>query len=325
MRLTLLHQHIPPHAPPDEQDTLTQARWLAGLLEAQGHRTRLLAVDLDLGALERELKADPPDVVVNLVESLGGSGRLCHLPPAVVERLGLPMTGCSSEALHITAHKPRAKGLLVRGGLPTPPWFSHPGGETSWAGPWLVKPAAEDASMGIGPDSVTADLTQAQALLARQTQQQGGEWFAEAYIDGREFNLSVLEGPQGPQVLPPAEILFTDWPAGRPRIVDYQAKWEPDSHAFHHTPRRFSREDAEAPLGARLEALALSCWDLFGLGGYARVDLRVDAQGHPWVLEINANPCLSEDAGFMAAALEGGFTPAQVMAQLIDTAKRPVR
>ena len=156
--------------------------------------------------------------------------------------------------------------------------------------------------------------------MLRRAERLGGEVFAEAYIAGREFNLSVLAGPDGPEVLPPAEIHFVDYPDDRPRIVGYRAKWDSDSFEYHHTPRSFDFPPPDAPLLAELCRLARACWDLFGLRGYARVDFRVDETGQPWVLEINANPCLSPDAGFGAAAERAGLSFPAVIARILADA-----
>ena len=132
------------------------------------------------------------------------------------------------------------------------------------------------------------------------------EHFAEVFLDGREFNLSLLDGPSGPAVLPIAEIVFDGF-AGAPRIVGYDAKWTPDSAAYIGTPRRFGLEAENPELAAKLASLARACWQLFALTGYARVDFRLDAQGEPAILEVNMNPCLSPDAGYAAAAKEAGY------------------
>ena len=116
-----------------------------------------------------------------------------------------------------------------------------------------------------------------------------------------------------------AEILFLDHD-DRPKIVGYAEKWAEGSDAYANTPRRFATDAADAPLRAELARLALVAWQLFGLRGYARVDFRVDAAGKPYILEANANPCLSADAGFCAAAAEAGMTQADIVAHLIETA-----
>ena len=156
----------------------------------------------------------------------------------------------------------------------------------------------------------------------------GGVCFAEVFVEGREFNLSILAGPQGPQVLPPAEIIFEGYDVAQPRIVGYRAKWDVDSDEYHHTPRSFDFKPDDQTLLAELQGLALKCWQIFGLRGYARVDFRVDDKGQPWILEINANPCLSPDAGFAAALDRAGLNFAQtvewILADGINPAPFPI-
>jgi D-alanine-D-alanine ligase len=152
------------------------------------------------------------------------------------------------------------------------------------------------------------DLAELRRRLAERAARSGRPCFAEQFVEGREFNLSVLAGPAGPEVLSPAEIDFTAFPPGKPRIVGHRAKWQVDSFEFNHTPRRFEFPPSDSPLLDHLRSLAEQCWTLFGLRGWARVDFRVDAAGQPLILEINANPCLSLDAGF-AAALEQASIP----------------
>ena len=137
---------------------------------------------------------------------------------------------------------------------------------------------------------------------------------------GREFNLSVLASESGPQVLPPAEIDFAAYPADKPRIVGYQAKWDEASFEYHHTPRRFDFPPSDSGLVAELGRLAIGCWHQFGLRGYARVDFRVDRQGRPWILEVNSNPCLSLDAGFAAAVERAEMTYDEAIRRIVQDA-----
>jgi len=175
------------------------------------------------------------------------------------------------------------------------------------------------ASLGLDAASVVPAAKAAQEIVARQ-QRFGGKFFAEAYVEGREFNLSLLETAEGPRVLPAAEILFVDFPADRPRIVDYEAKWATDSLAYVNTPRCFDLAASDAPMIAELHDLALAAWRLFGLGGYARVDFRIDGAGRPTILEINVNPCLAPDAGFVAAAERAGLGYDAVVGSIVAAA-----
>jgi D-alanine-D-alanine ligase len=148
-------------------------------------------------------------------------------------------------------------------------------------------------------------------------------YFAERYIDGREFNLALWGGE--PLVLPPAEIDFSAFPTGKPRIVGQRAKFAAGSFEFENTPRRFAFPPADGPLIERLKALAGECWRLFGLQGYARVDFRCDAAGRPFILEINANPCLAPGSGFAAALAEAGIRYADGIEHIVADALRRQR
>jgi len=137
------------------------------------------------------------------------------------------------------------------------------------------------------------------------------------FIDGREFNLSILPEHGKPCLLPIAEMLFIDYPADKPRITGYEAKWEEQSWAFNHTRRTFEKQPSDEALHARLAEIALRCWEVFGGKGYARVDLRVDPAGQPYVLEVNLNPCIAQDSGFVAAAAQAGLSYRDMVERII--------
>jgi D-alanine-D-alanine ligase len=235
--------------------------------------------------------------------------------PALLDALRVPYTGCSANALGLTSHKLLAKQQLLRADMPTPAIF----GAGADDGPWIVKSVWEHASLGIDDSSVATGTAAVAAVLAARRAEFGGDWFAERFVPGRELNVAVLTTDHGPRVLPVAEIRFEHFPADKPAIVGYAAKWHADSFEYRNTPRRFGVEPA---LSVPAERLALACWDLFALDGYARVDLRVDAQGTPWVLEVNGNPCLSPDAGFAAALTQGGIAYAKAITWLVEAALR---
>jgi D-alanine-D-alanine ligase len=310
MRVLILHDRVTAADGPDGRDVLDQAAAVTGALTALGHTVDRLDCDLDLAALATELRQRQPELVFNLVESLGGSGRLIHLVPACLETLGVPYTGCRADALLLTSNKLLAKRWLQGAGLPVPAWV-EPGDDDLPAGTadWIVKSVWEHASIGLDANSLVRGRAgrTVRELLPERARRLGGVCFAEHYIEGRECNLALLAGPCGPELLPPAEIVFDNFPPGMPRILDYRAKWDEQSFACSHTRRSFDFPPADGPLLARLEQLALACWRIFRLNGYARVDFRIDTTGAPWILEVNANPCLSPDAGFSAALERAGI------------------
>jgi D-alanine-D-alanine ligase len=165
------------------------------------------------------------------------------------------------------------------------------------------------------------DEDRLRSRLQTYQQEAGRACFAEQYIDGREFNISLLAADDGPQVLPPAEIDFSAYPEGKARIVDYKAKWIEHSFEYNNTPRTFEFPARDAPLLERVSRMAAQCWPLFGLRGYARVDFRVDDRGQPYILEINANPCLSPDSGFPAAGERAGFSYDELVRRIVAAAR----
>lgn len=310
-------------APADAADALVQAALVRTNLEAMGHSVRQEPVTVDLAVGERAAKG--ADLVFNLVESLGGKGSQIHLVPARIEAIGTPMTGCPARAIEITSDKLAAKRIMRAEGLATPDWIDEhaaaPGSDR-----WIIKSVWEHASIGIsGASIVDGASTDVHARLASARGALGGDVFAERFVDGREFNISVLEVDGEPVVLPPAEIEFVGFGADRPRIVGYAAKWDDQSYEYHHTPRKFDVASADAGLVDRLRELVVRCWRVFGLRGYARVDFRIDAHGTPWILEINTNPCLSADAGFMAAAERAGLSHRDVIERIVIAAMRRER
>lgn len=289
---------------PDEEDTLIAAEAVAGALMRLGYRTDIVHLGLDFTGIEA-LARQQPLCVFNLVEAIGGDAGLAHIAPTLFDYHQLAYTGADAIAWRSLLSKPSVKEKLSAAGLPTPAW-SLDGNGLKGVDRAIVKSLVEHASFGIDAASVVPASGAASEIVLREARF-GGAFFAEAYIDGREFNISVLEGANGPVVLPPAEIAFVDFPAGRPKIVDYAAKWDAGSAAFDSTPRTFDFPSEDMPLLSRLARLSEAAWRLFRLRGYARVDFRIDSDGKPWILEININPCLTPDAGFVAAAGRAGY------------------
>jgi len=340
MRIIMVHNAVSAASAPDEEDVLMQADAVSTALRSLGHEVTILPCHLDLSSIQRRLDSLDPDLVFNLVESLAGHGRLIHLFPALLDAMGLRYSGSRTEAIWMTSHKIMAKRHMRSAGLRTPAWIGPYPEDLTCApssGPmssedgsvrqWIVKSLWEHASVGLESDSILGNASEKEILLelSKRAVRLGGACFAEAYVHGREFNLSVLAGPNGPEVLPPAEIVFEGYDASRPLIVGYRAKWQTDSYEYHHTPRRFDFDSEDEALLKRLKKLTLQCWQAFGLRGYARVDFRVDGTGEPWILEINANPCISPDAGFAAAVHASGLDFAQAVSRIVqDAMKNPL-
>ena len=337
-QVIIMHDSVREDSNSDMLDTLVQVDYVKRLIHDAGFKTRNMAFHDDPALLAPSILNEPPSLIFNLVETLSGSKHLHHAPE-LFESLGILYTGSGPAAMMLTSDKPLAKHMMRIAGIPTPDWCDANykiGFSTLLGRSVLVKPAYEDASIGLSHESVISKLDQAKAedVLGR------ADLFLEEYIDGREFNVSILEINNEPIVLSPAEIVFDAFPENTPKIVGYSAKWDVDSFEYQHTIRVFpfphiSKEGrrnqeegrrnlvttTESDLCKDLCTIARKCWELFGLRGYARVDFRVDGQGNLWVLEVNANPCISPDSGFIAAAAHDGINPSEVVLAIMKSAK----
>jgi len=245
------------------------------------------------------LRDNPPDVVFNLFEGEADRTATEIYHAAVLEWARVPFTGASSVAMALGRDKVRAKYLLQGAGIRTAPFVVAeepvaPVWPHSW--PAFVKPACQDASVGIDQGSVVANQGELAARVAVLFERYGGPVLVEKYIPGREFHIHVFEGPEDGhgtrvRVAPAAEVRFLAgsgyWP-----IYTYEGKWNESSVEFKNTPL-VSGVDLESPLRKLVEDAVAASYRLLGMRDYARVDLRVTPEGEAFILEVNPNPDLN--------------------------------
>jgi D-alanine-D-alanine ligase len=323
-KIVILHSDISPDASQDELDCLEQAESIAGALRVLNYEPVLLPFELNLNHTITKLQSLKPLAVFNIVETLDSKGNLIHFAPALLDSLKIPYTGCPTQAVFQTSNKPLAKKIMHYDGIATPDWIEQDGfsSQQEISGQYLIKSSWEHASIGLDENSLIISTDKANILkeMKRRAEKLGGSCYAEAYIDGREFNVALLSDKADAKVLPIAEMLFKDYAPDKLKIVDYKAKWDADSFEYNNTIRKFYFDDDDAPLISSLSEISLQCWNIFSLRGYARVDFRVDNNGKPWVLEINTNPCLSPDAGFAAALAQANIQYHDAIGLILDNA-----
>lgn len=285
------------------QDVLQQVEAVKGALLALGIDCLTVPFDRDVSAFAEVVKAEKIEAVFNLCESVDEDSKLIGHPAAVFELLGLPFTGSGSLALMLSTDKLLAKRQLSASGIRTPGSLSYEGGDITplleFELPAIIKPRLEDASIGIDQESIVFKKKELKEKLPAFYKEYG-PLLLEQFIDGREFNVSLFGYPTA-HVLPMAEIDFSSFPAELQKIVGYRAKWDEEAFEYHNTKRVFPQK-LPPLLEKNLRKVASDAYKLFMLRDYGRIDLRVDAMGRIYVLEANANPCLSPDAGFVAAA-----------------------
>ena len=259
------------------------------------------------------LASSSEKVVFNLVEGFHVRPADMNYVPAICEAFGKAATGSDTACLTLAFNKWQAKCVLSGRGVPVPRGvLVFPGDKVPRSklprGPYIVKPVLSDASEGIDTHSVipTAGvrLDRAVRRIHRQFRHPA---LVEQLVGRREINVSILKAGDRVRVLPLAEIDFTTFGEERPRIVDYAAKWLIDSFEYQNTPivipAKLSKDVAR-----RLRKCALKAWLVTGCRDYARVDVRLSDRGEPYVLEVNANPDISQTAGFAGALSAAGIS-----------------
>jgi D-alanine-D-alanine ligase len=304
-------------------DALIGAGYAAELVGLQGY---------EVFEVLTRLRASAPDLVFNLCESMAGDARNEPTFAGLLDLFGLRYTGADLPALAACLHKRRSKDILLGRGIPTPPHkFLATAGDLEDAGldsldyPWFLKLAHEDASIGITEENLVQNAAALRARAGAMITEFDQPVLAERYIDGREINVTLLGNGPDLTVLPLHEIDFGAMPAGRPRIVSYAAKWD-EAHVDYAGTKSVPLRDATAGLVSACERVARAAWDAHGLRDYARVDLRIDKAGRPWVIDVNPNPDISPDAGVVRSAAVAGMTYVQLVQRIAETAmKRPAR
>lgn len=286
-----------------------------------GHEVGRLGVDRDPAALLAGVRAFEPDVVFNLFEGLGDHYATEAHAAGMLEWLGIPYTGSPYDTLCLARNKPRTKQILQAARLPTADFFvvhEVPMTECPLEWPVIVKPALQDASVGIDQGSIVTCQSAFRERVAMLLDTYGPPVLVEEFLAGREFNVSVIELPE-PKALPVAEILFEEegpdfWP-----ILSYDAKWRPESRDYRATPGNYPADVSKA-LSRRLQTLALKAFRLLGCRDYARVEFRMRRSGRPCILEVNPNPDYGPTAALAAGMACVDVQHAQFTLHLVEAA-----
>jgi D-alanine-D-alanine ligase len=294
------------------EDIKDIAEHVMSILLGRGCSAIGLGITDDVFAAISSLRDARPDVIFNLCESIGGDNRFEPLLPMLMDREGFAYTGSGPLSLSLALHKNKAKEILRARGIPTPEavFLTSPDiGAVTMPFPLIVKPSREDASVGITRDSVVWTRPALEQRVAHVLSHYRQPVLVERYIEGREIYVSMLGAPDGKtQVFPFYEIDFSEMPADRPRIVSFEGKWVEDSDEYRGT-KPIRCENLSPELEARIAATALAAFETMELRDYARVDVRLAADGTPYVIDVNPNCDLSDVAGgFSKAAKAAGLS-----------------
>jgi D-alanine-D-alanine ligase len=324
--------HHPEH---ERQMTTEVAAWkhdepemeyqIADALRERGHDVSLVGVRDDLQYLSRSLAAYRPDLVFNCVEAFHGSPTLEYLVPGILEAEGYHYTGSPPLALLTSRNKAMSKKVLAWHGVRVPGFATWRPGEpvtlpARLTFPLIVKPLQSDASAGIAQASVVQDeaaLAERVTLVHERFHQPA---IAEQFIEGRELYVSMLGNGDALEILPLTEMVF-DKRLTRPeeRIATQFAKWDEDYRARKGIRNLFARPLAKA-VRERIAGICRLAFRALWLRDYARIDIRLGADGEVWFLEANANPFISYGHDMANAAEKAGMDYYAFVQRLVDEA-----
>jgi D-alanine-D-alanine ligase len=311
-------------------DAVNEGKAVLGVLEAVeavhrallelGFQVTRVPLVSPLERAKRKLKNINADLVFNLFEGFCGSPETEAVLPRILSEMGIPSTGCPASALKLGLDKAKMKVILKVAGIRTPDFQLLNPGTLNWfrlGYPCIVKPRCEDASHGLSQGSVVNDFVSLGRQIGFVSNRYSGGAMVEEFIDGREFNATIL-GDSEYRVLPVSEIVYF-LPSGMPRILTFAAKWEPDSAYFEGTkvvcPAEVSAEDRE-----RIAETAIAAFRIIGGQGYARVDMRMDRDGQVNVIEVNPNPDISPGSGAVRQAGAAEMTYTQFIEKIVQMA-----
>jgi D-alanine-D-alanine ligase len=327
MRITMLHSADALEPPVDP--VLDQ---VASALETLDHQVTRVPVAADIVPVITALQRARPELVFNLTESFNGISSQDSSLAALLNLLGLRYTGSSPSALMLAGDKSLTKKVLSFHGIQTPQFATVFRGALDHAGdigfPLIVKPPQEDASIGITNKSIVHDLKELLSTIDALQSEFGTHVLLEEFVEGREFYVGVL-GNMNPQPLPVMEMDFSGLPAGAPKIASWEAKWGADgsgegpgaeaSPEFAGTRSVFP-DDLDEALVERIHQTAVNAYEALRLRDYARIDMRVKANGEIYVIEVNPNCYLERNAEFARSADKDGMNYHALIASIVEFA-----
>lgn len=254
----------------------------------------------------KDLKKIQTDIFFNDCDGIGDDIDHEEAVPDLLDKLNFKYTGSSGKNLVLTNNKIKTKKIFKEYKIPTPENLKFP---------LIVKPSNQHCSLGISLNSVVNNKIELEKQVKKIQKEFGREVLTEEYIPGRELNVLVL----GNEVLPISEIVFGSYFKGKPKIVDFKAKWVENSINYRQTigvcPAKLNKK-----LEAKIKETALKAFQVCGGRDYGRVDMRLANNGKFYVLEVNLNPDISPEGGAFRSAKTAGYDYSGFLKKIVDVA-----
>jgi D-alanine-D-alanine ligase len=307
-----------------EVGVLQEREHVQEALQKTGYKTSLFNMNSDIKRLIQFIEEKEPDLIFNLCESVGDESTHEMFVAGLYELMGVPYTGASAFSLGMCQNKARTKQVLSFHKIRVPKFALYKNAnevneeEFDLRFPVIVKPSLEDASVGIDNGSIVDTIPALRKRVRTIYQNYDQAALVDEYIEGRELNVAVI-GNRRLIVLPISEIDFSGLPADYPHIVTYNAKWMEATSEYKGTvgvcPAPLSQE-----IERQAKEIALKCYRIMGCRDYARVDMRLDKNNNLYVIEVNPNPDISDDAGFARSARAYGLAFDEIINKIVEYA-----
>lgn len=315
-----------PEVPEDSgstDDLRKMIRHMARVLRKSGYKATIVSLANDLLAFQRRLRTLRPDVVFNQYDDVVHGALYEMRVAALVQMMGFPMTGSPALALGLSRYKYMSASLLQGAGIPIPPnteLLERIGDvdRCRWHFPVIVQPSREHAGIGLARDSVVFSKAKLKEKVREILKHYHQPALAQRFLPGREFNVGILGGRKL-TVLPLAEVDYSRLPKEIPPIMSYAAKWMEDSVEYQKTSVTCPAQ-VEPYLAREISSISLRAFRAVGGWGYGRVDIRLDENGQPRVLEVNCNPSLDESVSLARSAEKTGIDYVHLLQQIVKIA-----
>jgi D-alanine-D-alanine ligase len=285
-----------------------------------GHGVQKVPLRPPVESVPDALRSIQADVVFNLFEGFEDQPHSEPVVAQMMEDLGIRFTGNPSRALRLTLDKAGFKKALKKAGVNSPQSIvltPETVDEFNLNFPCIVKPKDEDASHGLSPENVVNNMQELKTMVERVSGRFRGCALVEEFLDGREFNASVI-GRDTLSLLEISEITYT-LPPGLPRILTFESKWFEETDYYKGTGVCCPAE-IDHDLRRTITGIVLASCRAGGCRGYARVDMRQDKDGTIKVLEVNANPDVTPELGIARQAGARGMAYNELIQRIVDLA-----
>lgn len=315
-----------PDTPEDRGSTADlriMIRHMGRVLRSLGHQVTILPMANDLFSFQRKLRRLNPDVVFNQYDDVIHGAIYEMSFAAMVQMMGYPHTGSPALSLGLSRYKHTTSRLLHGLEIPIPPCTEvlekvSDIDQYEWRFPLIVQPSQEHAGIGLDRNSIVHSKNALRKQVRHILQTYNQPALVQLFLTGREFNVGILGGKRI-QLMPLAEVCYEDLPSDIPPIMSYAAKWIETSTEYKKT-YIICPAEVDTDLSHRLYDISLRAFRAVRAWGYGRVDIRLDDDGIPRVLEVNCNASLEDEIGLARSAKRAGISYPQLLQRIIDAA-----